>query len=103
MNEPSIISIIGTPIGDLNVSVSPEFNALTYPYTFTTNITKYITPIRENVSFVLKWNTSGQEFIVFSPEAQHTDVNNISKGEGQFVFYTSSDGVLRYNKSELQP
>ncbi|HME86924.1 MAG TPA: hypothetical protein VKE88_00765 [Candidatus Nanoarchaeia archaeon] len=103
MTEAATLSFFGVPIGNISVPLHEEFTAPSYPYTFTTNITRYLDPIAENVSFLLKWNTSSQDFIVFSPEAAEHDFENISKGEGQFMYLITPNGVLHYNTSQLQP
>lgn len=102
ITEATTISLYGEEIGDISTPLHEEFSAPSYPYTFTTNISKYLSAIEENVSFALKWNTITQEFIVFSPEGAENDFENISKGEGQFIYLIAPDGILHYNKTELQ-
>lgn len=102
VDENSNLNILGNEFNDVNISLTQEFNAPAYPYFFTSNISRYIDPIKENVSFVLKWDPANQSFKVFSPEAAQQEFDMIDKGEGQFIFLLSQNTVLRYNKTLLK-
>jgi hypothetical protein len=113
MEENATLTVIGPQlginnslqsvlIGDMNISLDSEFNAPGYPYIFATNVSKYITPIEDNVYFLLKWNVTTQKFITYSPRAASQDFTTIGKGEGQFIFMLNP-AVLKYNRSDLEP
>lgn len=101
MKTSSALNIGGSEFGDINISLINQFNAPAYPYIFSTNVTKYIQPIEDNVSFMLKWDPVSQSFTVFSPKASHQDFTIINKGEGQFIYLTNP-AELKYNKTLLR-
>jgi hypothetical protein len=102
MKEDATLLLTGNEINDTNVSLMDEFNSPSYPYNFTAEVSKYVAPINESVLFVLKWNVTSQEFILYSPESLINDFETIQKGEGQFIYLTQENVTLRYNKTLLQ-
>ncbi len=102
MDQSDTLDVSGTEFGDMNISLIQQFNSPSYPYQFTANVSKYITPIQNYVSFVLAWNVSGQNFITYSPQAAQQEFDTIDKGEGQMIYITSPSAVLSYQKSALQ-
>lgn len=97
------IDIAGDEFEDLNLSVGYEWDAPMYPYQFETNISKYLATIDEQYTYVLKWNHTVQDFMLYSIYAAENPFETIDLGEGQFIFITNTSGtVLRYNKSGLQ-
>ena len=95
------------PSGDLfdNVTINLAFgwNAPLYPYEEQSNISKYLATIDGQYRYVLKWNSSQQEFMVYSPSAASPEFTNISKGEGQFIYVANESGAtLKYSRSILE-
>ena len=101
MKEASTLGLSGDEPGDMNISMGQEFNPPSYPYLFSGNVSRYINPIASDVSFVLKWNKTAQEFVTYAPEAAVQQFDMIDSGEGQFIFVLTPT-VLRYNKTLLQ-
>ncbi|MBN2421056.1 hypothetical protein JXB27_02140 [Candidatus Woesearchaeota archaeon] len=101
MKEAKILTILGEELEDLNISLIEEYNAPSYPYTFTGNVTRYLADIISDVAFLSRWNASRQEFDTYSPEAAENPFYTIPKGEGQFI-YMIYPAVLSYNKTDLR-
>ena len=52
--------------------------------------------------FIMLWNESSQEFIVYSPKSSSNPFDTISMGEGQFININNPSGALLvYNKTGL--
>ena len=100
MNQNATLGIVGTEFGDMNISLSQEFNAPSYPYQFAANVSKYLLPT-ENALFALFWNETTQTFKIFSPESASQEIEIVRRGNGQFIYFTAASGTLRYNKSAL--
>ncbi|MEM5798595.1 MAG: hypothetical protein QXP39_00925 [Candidatus Aenigmatarchaeota archaeon] len=98
-NDSGWLEISGDEFGDMNISLLVGWNAPTYPYTFSTNISRYLDGI--NWRYLMKWNTSRQEFDIFSNHSATKPFWLIYKGEGQFILM-QTEGMLKYNKSYLQ-
>ena len=48
------------------------------------------------------WNSSSQKFLIYSPLAAENDFQNISAGQGQFVYVSNESGAtIKYNRSIL--
>ena len=101
MNQNATLGIVGTEFGDMNISLSQEFNAPSYPYQFSTNISNYLLPISENAPFALFWNETTQTFKIFSPESASQEIEVVGRGNGQFIYLISTSETLRYNRSAL--
>lgn len=96
----SLLSIRGPEFGDRNISLLHGWNPPAWPYLFTSNISCYLNSIANKYRYVMKWNYSPQEFIIYSPKATHPQFETISRGEGQFILIIDPAGAtLRYNKS----
>lgn len=93
------IDIEGDLLGDTNVSLVTGWNGPGFPYNFTANITKYFNASKYR--YLMKWNASAQEFIIYSPRAAVPVFENISKGEGQLLSSQQAD-TLQYNKTFLE-
>ena len=90
------------PRGDINLSLVQSYNTPVYPYEFATNISLYLGPIANKTNFVLLWNASAQEFVVFSPLAADPPVKTIDKGDGQFILVSAVGGSnLTYRRDDL--
>lgn len=100
----SLLSVRGDEFGDMNISLLQGWNPPTWPYLFTANISCYLSSIADKYRYVMKWNHSSQEFIIYSPKAAEPQFTTISCGEGQFILITDPAGaVLCYNKSACKP
>jgi len=96
-------TVEGNAFEDLNVSLIEGYNTPVYPYNFQSDVAQYLDSIQGQFSFSLKWNTSSQEFIVFSPLSTSPGFNTTSEGEGQFILVSDASGaLLQYNKSKLE-
>ncbi len=99
----STINAEGKPFGDLEIPLVFGWNTPVYPYTFQAEVIRYLESINDSYRYVMVWNSSSQEFLIFSPLAVENDFSNISEGEGQFVYISNTSGaILKYNKSRLQ-
>jgi len=94
-----MLSIHGPPNEDMNITMIQGWDAPSWPYLFTTNVTKYINSSKHR--YMMKWNTSGQEFMIYSPRASVNPFTKIYKGEGQFI-YAYYNHTLEYNQTELK-
>jgi len=103
-NPPSgNINVGGNEYDDLNLTLEYKWNDPFYPYIFRANISKYLSTIDPQYEYVLKWNTSIQDFSLYSVYASENPFYFIDMGEGQFISIKNISGaVLRYNKSYLQ-
>jgi hypothetical protein len=50
---------------------------------------------------MMKWNTSAQDYMLYSPRAVDNPFTDIKMGEGQLL-NSYADGVLAYRKTLLQ-
>ncbi len=93
----------GNNFGDLNLSLLFGWNTPTYPYEFSTNITKHLSTLGDKYRYVMKWDASSQEFMIYSPLAYSNPFETIFSGEGQFINIKDSGGAyLFYNRTNLQ-
>lgn len=93
------ISIIGNESQDMEINLVEGWNAPSWPYLFSTNVTKYVNESKHR--YLLKWNASLQEFLIFSPRAIENEFTTIEKAEGQMLYSYFSD-TLVYNKTYLR-
>lgn len=98
-NQTGWLEVAGEEFGDLEIPLLVGWNAPSYPYLFSTNISRYLSCL--DYRYLMKWNTSQQAWTIFSPRATVKPFWLIYRGEGQFLLMRS-DGVLKYNKSLLQ-
>lgn len=96
----STLTLSGSEHGSMNISLFPGWNAPSYPYQFSANISKYLNPI-PSLRFLLKWNSTTQGYDTFSKLAAVNPFDRIYSGEGQLVHSTAAAN-LSYNKTELQ-
>jgi hypothetical protein len=102
MKENGTLSMFGLDAGNLTVELAQEFNSVGYPYLFSADVKKYVSPFEEDVLVILTWNNSAQEFIALSPKSADPAFKTINKGEGQFIFLNVPNATLRYNTTELK-
>ena len=93
------MQIPGVNVSDINVSLGSGWNGPGFPYNLTTNITLYFNTTTHR--YLMKWNASAQEFIVYSPRAELPAFTLISGGEGQML-NAYQDDILRYNRTFLE-
>lgn len=99
--SPEDFYINGSENPDMNISLIHGWDAPSWPYLFETNVSKYFNDTAYR--YIMKFNTSSQEFMVYSPRAapEARPFSKIFKAEGQFL-YTYFDNILKYNKTYLQ-
>ena len=96
------LGISGASFDNMNISMEYGWNSPNYPYTFTGYIKNYTDSFLDSFRFLLKWNNSAQEFIVYSPKSSSNPFDTISMGEGQFININNPSGALLvYNKTGL--
>lgn len=97
---PAMLNVTGELFNDTNTSLVKGWNPPSWPYIFTSNISCYLQSIANKYSYVMKWNYTPQQFIVYSPKAVNPQFTTISRGEGQFIAIVDPAGaLLRYNKT----
>ncbi len=93
----------GNNFGDLNLSLLSGWNTPTYPYEFTANITKYLSTLGDKYRYLMKWNVSSQEFMLYSPLAPINPFETMLSSEGQFININDIGGAhIFYNRTDLQ-
>lgn len=100
--SPTTFGVLGEVYDDLNLSLVHGWNPPTYPYLLTTNILRYLDSLGSNYRYMMKWNYTPQDFIIYSPRAATPQFTTIDTTEGQFIYiYNVSGAILKYNKSAL--
>ena len=100
LNVPSAdMNVSGLPAVDLDISMVSGWNGPGYPYIFNTSIMKYFNSTKYR--YMMKWNTSAQDYMLYSPRAVDNPFTDIKMGEGQLL-NSYADGVLAYRKTLLQ-
>ncbi len=54
------------------------------------NITSVLSPINESIRFVLEWNTSTQEFIIYTPRAANPPFDSFNLSKSYFIYYSDT-------------
>lgn len=98
MYSPHVVFFVGNESDDMNITMIEGWNAPSWPYLFDTNVTKYLNETRHR--YMMKWNNSAQEFMIYSPRAVDKPFTKIFKAEGQML-YAYSNHTLEYNKTYL--
>jgi hypothetical protein len=98
--SPTMMYVSGTLYDDLNLSLIQGWNPPTYPYLLTTNILRYLDTINNSYRYMMKWDYTPQEFIIYSPRAAIPPFITIDQGQGQFILMKNAD-TLEYNESAL--
>jgi len=97
------LDIIGELYNDTNISLIFGWNVPFFPYEFSANITKYLNILEGSFRYLMKWNTTTQKFMIYSPLAAERPFEFINMGEGQFLYINNTFGAtLFYNRSALQ-
>lgn len=92
------MSLDGTQNTDMNISMIEGWDAPSWPYLFDANITKYFNETMHR--YMMKWNQSGQEFLIYSPRATENPFTTIYRADGQML-YAYYNQTLVYNKTYL--
>ncbi len=98
-SSPATAYIGGQLVNDTNISLVQVWNAAGYPYEFASNISVYFN--QTAFRYLMKWNASSQQFVVYSPRAAENPFAKIFMGEGQFI-YALAPTILSYNRAALQ-
>ena len=98
-----ILSTTGDEFSSMKIPLLEGWNTPAYPYVFATDIEKYLeTPeMSGKYRYLMKWNESAQEFLIYSPRAETNPFEKIFKGQGQFVNMYSATNLF-YNKTYLK-
>jgi len=97
---PASIYVGRNRTGDLNISLSQGWSGPSYPYEFGTNISNYFNATA--FRYLMKWNATSQEFMIYSPRAASNPFTKISPTEGQLIYgYPPSGYLLQYNRTAL--
>jgi hypothetical protein len=87
---------------DLSIDMIYGWNTPTWPYTLTSKVENYLSTIAGDYRYMMKWNASDQEFMIYSPLSSDPPFTHINQGEGQFISVSNPSGVtLAYNKSNM--
>lgn len=92
------LGIAGSPNDDMDIDMLEGWDAPSWPYEFETNVTKYFNETIHR--YMMKWDNSSQEFLIYSPRSTENPFTKIFKAEGQML-YAYDDHILHYNKTEL--
>ncbi|MFH0868731.1 MAG: hypothetical protein V1839_00735 [archaeon] len=95
-------AVSGASNPDINISLINKWNAPSWPYEFTTNVSKYLDTINGKWEYVLKWNASSQAYDLYSIYSGEKPFTQIFKGEGQYIFVNATSAALVYERSALQ-
>ncbi len=94
-----VLSVGGDENDDMNITMITGWDAPSWPYVFEVNVTKYLNESQHR--YMLKWNKTAQEFLIYSPRAASNPFTKIYKAEGQMM-YAYINHTLVYNKTYLQ-
>jgi len=97
--SPYDLSVYGPANPDMNITMVQGWDAPSWPYLFSTNVTKYFDDTKHR--YMMKWDNPIQEFIIYSPRAADKPFEKIFKAEGQMI-YAYNNHTLIYNKTDLQ-
>jgi hypothetical protein len=95
------LSINGSQNQDVNLSLTQNWTTPNYPYEFGSNITKSLESIEGQYNYILKWNSTAQSYLVYSIFSSSNPFENISAGEGQFIYINDTSALLEYDRSAL--
>lgn len=101
MLEDEVLSLEGAQFSDMNISLGNQWNTPSYPYVFEANVTEYLDKLGENYSFMMKWDAQEDLFDVYSRLGSENPFETIRKGEGQFIYITSTSENIEYVEEEL--
>lgn len=97
LGEPTAAPVAITGTASLNLipacalNFSTGWNFVSFCVNATNkSITSVLGPINQSIRFVLEWNTSSQEFIVYSPKASDPPFTYFNFSKSYFIYYTDS-------------
>ncbi|MBD3263145.1 hypothetical protein GF374_02070 [Candidatus Woesearchaeota archaeon] len=91
----------GDLLNDTNISLTQYWNAPSWPYNFSTSIDNQSASVNTTFRYEMKWNTSAQEWNIYSPKAASNPFNSIFIGEGKIMYISNATALLVYNTSKL--
>ncbi len=60
-----------------------------------TSIKKVLSPIEGDYKFILKWNNSAQEFLIYSPRSSDNPFTHFDQNESYFIYFTQPHHSLQ--------
>lgn len=99
-NSPANLTLAGPSRGNLNLSLWQLWNAPTYPYEFSGNVSIYLATI-EGFKYMLKWDAISQAYILYSVFSSANPFTQIQPTEGQFIYTNESNDTLKYNRTQM--
>ena len=93
-----IIEPSGSFLPDLDIALVEGWDTPAYPYEFTANFTDYFDDTVHK--FQMKWNSTDQEFVIWSPRSADPPSSLMFLGDGQFIL-SSQANTLSYNRTNL--
>jgi len=99
MYEDSSLFVNGNETENISIGLSEFWNNPSYPYDFNGTVDKVIYYVNDTYRFLMKWNTTGQEFMVYSPQQEVKPFDNITVGEGILINLNAPTAILTYNRS----
>ncbi|HSU72829.1 MAG TPA: hypothetical protein VLJ21_03190 [Candidatus Binatia bacterium] len=95
---PDIITPSGGFNDDLNITLTPGWSTPSWPFESNVNFTRYL---NETVHrYHMKWNSTTQQFVIWSPRMANPPASVMFVGDGQFI-YSENANTLNYNKTNL--
>lgn len=78
------LNLSGAKFGDYNITLLPGWEAPVWPYEYDASVSGQVF---YNISFdyMLTWNRTEQEFMVYSIQSSTPDFNSILAGDGYFI------------------
>lgn len=86
--------------GVIELELPQNYSTPFYPFECTANVSKYLNTMANDYMFMLKWNTTTDEFDIWARLSLSKPFDEIKKGGGQFIYVVSNTGtILRYNET----
>lgn len=93
MFENASLDILGQDVINEERNLIEGWNTPAYQYKFSTLIDDIFKDVIDNFRFLMKWNTTNQEFAIYSKRSQVNPFNEIFKGEGRFIYMENPDTI----------
>jgi hypothetical protein len=102
MNSGKLLFIRGNTLGDIDLALLPMYNLPGYTYTYTSNVSQYLSTMGDDYRFMLKFNPFTQQFIMYNRILLTQEFYTISTGEGQVIYVSDPAGTnMSYNTSKM--
>jgi hypothetical protein len=93
------IAPIGSGVnGDMNITLVQGWSTPSWPYESDSNFTRYFNASVHR--YLMKWNTTDQAFVIWSPRMSAPPPSLMFVGDGQFI-YSDFTNQLKYNKTNV--